>query len=269
VLLIQKNGESVRRIVRGSTNGLSHRSYGFTADGTIISGGSNGFLKAYNLEGEEIADFIGHTGEIWSIAIDGDRLVSGGNDQIIKLWDLKELKAGKRKIYPILSLFVSKDNEWVVWTEEGFFNASPGGAKYIGYHINRGQDKAAEYIRVDQLYQQFYRPDLVSKRLKGGYEKEIQEELSKIGNIERILSSGLPPELEALHEKEVNLKSRDFTLNLKLNDKGGGIGKIVYRVDGSGIEGMDGAAAIALQPLRLFSNLSCDCCWMGLARNVL
>ncbi len=232
VLLIQKNRQTVRRIVRGSTNGMRHRTYGFTADGTIISGGSNGFLKAYNLEGEQIADFIGHTGEVYSIAIDGDRLLSGGDDQIIKLWDLKELRQGKRKILPILSIFVSKDNEWVVWTEEGFFNASPGGAKYIGYHINRGQDKAAEYIRVDQLYQQFYRPDLVSKRLQGGYEKEIQEELSKIGNIERILSSGLPPELEALHEKEVNLKSRDFTLNLKLNDKGGGIGKIVYRVDG-------------------------------------
>jgi WD40 repeat protein len=244
VLLIQKNGQTVSRIVRNSTNGLRHNTYGFTADGTIISGGSQGFLKAYNPEGEQIADFIGHTGEIWSIATYGDRLVSGGTDQIIKLWDLKELKQGNRKILPILSLFVSKDNEWVVWTEEGFFNASPGGAKYIGYHINRGQDKTAEYIRVDQLYQQFYRPDLVSKRLKGGYEKEIQAELSKIGNIQSIISSsGLPPELEALHEKEVSLKSRDFTLNLKLNDKGGGIGKIVYRVDGSGIEGMDARPA--------------------------
>jgi len=35
---------------------------------------------------------IGHTGEIWSIAIDGDRLVSGSDDQTIRVWDLSKLK---------------------------------------------------------------------------------------------------------------------------------------------------------------------------------
>jgi WD40 repeat protein len=50
--------------------------------GYIISGGT-GFLKIYNLKGQEVANLVGHTGEVWSIGLDGDRLVSGSDDQTI------------------------------------------------------------------------------------------------------------------------------------------------------------------------------------------
>ena len=46
----------------------------------------------YNKQGKKIANLIGHTGDVWSIAIDGDRLVSGGGDQRMMVWDLKNLK---------------------------------------------------------------------------------------------------------------------------------------------------------------------------------
>jgi len=64
---------------------------------------------------------VGHTGTVWSIAIDGDRLVSGSSDQTIKIWDLSKLK---RTMRPQLNIFVSKDNDWIVWTPSGFLSAS-------------------------------------------------------------------------------------------------------------------------------------------------
>ena len=61
VLEIQKNGKTISKIVRGSTDGLGHNSYGFWKN-RVVSGGSNGHLKIYNLQGEEIANLVGHTG---------------------------------------------------------------------------------------------------------------------------------------------------------------------------------------------------------------
>ena len=62
-------------ITKDSTTGLSHRCYGWYKD-YIVSGGSSGQLKIYNTKGVKVASLVGHTGEIWSIALDGDRLVT-------------------------------------------------------------------------------------------------------------------------------------------------------------------------------------------------
>ncbi len=69
VLDIKKNGETVASIVRDGTNGYRHDCYGFYKD-YIISGGMNGQLKIYNFQGDEVANLVGHTGEVWSIALD-------------------------------------------------------------------------------------------------------------------------------------------------------------------------------------------------------
>ncbi|MCP4351509.1 MAG: hypothetical protein GY795_39085 [Desulfobacterales bacterium] len=236
VLEIEKSGKIIHRIVRDATNGLGHSSYGFTQDGVIVSGGSNGHLKAYNTEGEQIADFVGHTGQVWSIATQNHWLVSGGSDQIIMLWDLRELQKGNTRILPNLQIFVSNDNEWVVWTKEGFFNASSNGSKYVGYHINQGSEKEAEYIGVEQMYDLFFRPDLIAKRYQGGFEDEIQDELAKMGNIENVIRTGVPPVLKLVSQPHTKHNSRNFTLELQAENRGGGIGKLVYRVNDVQVE---------------------------------
>ncbi len=163
----------------------------------------------------EVASLVGHTGEIWSIGLDGDRMVSGSNDQTIKVWDLGQLKMNSEKVIkPLLSLFVGSDDEWVMWTKEGFFNASKNGAKYIGYHINQGSDKEAEFIGVDKLYSSLYRPDLIEKALAGedlsSYAKEI--------NIQTLLSAGVAPTVK-IKTASNESKSRDVELELEVCTK--------------------------------------------------
>ncbi|MCP4219081.1 MAG: peptidase C14 [bacterium] len=161
VLVIKKGEKELKRITRGATDGLGHNIYGFSREGVIISGGSNGFLTAYDLGGRKKASFIGHTGEVWSIATENDLLVSGSNDQTIKLWNLKELEQGKTEIFPILNIFIGDNNEWVVWSQSGYYNSSIGGDKYIGFHVNQGDDKEALFYNSDQYYQKYYRPDII------------------------------------------------------------------------------------------------------------
>lgn len=212
LLDIKKGATTVATITKGSINGYEHLCYGWYKD-MIVSGGAHGHLKVYNKQGKEIASLVGHTGEIWSIALDGDRLVSGSGDQTIKVWDLSGVSAHSSdvKIYPALNIFVSKNNEYVVWTKEGFFTASKAGAQYIGYHINQGVDQEARYVSVDKLYDTYYRPDLVAKSLQGEDISSYAEGIS----INSLLQSGFAPEVKILTSKKYS-KTRDLDLELQV-----------------------------------------------------
>ncbi len=179
VLLIKKDGTETALISRDAADGSRHNTYGFTEDGSVLSGGTHGFLTVYNRQGEKKASFIGHTGEIWNISIDGDILASGSSDQTIKLWNLKDLKDGKKEIFPIVSIFISKDNEWVIWNEDGFYNASAKGDRFVGWHVNHGPDKSADYYTARQFRKYLYRPDVIKKTIELGSSAKAMEVLSK------------------------------------------------------------------------------------------
>ncbi len=58
MLDVSQDGQVQASIERGPTDGYQHRSYTFTPDGqTIISGGGNGNLTAYDLKGKRIGKF--------------------------------------------------------------------------------------------------------------------------------------------------------------------------------------------------------------------
>ena len=227
ILQILKNGNVIHEITRVSTSGYDHRSLTLTSDGrTVISGGSFGVLTSYNPNtGKKINDFIGHTSDVWGVAASPDSryLVSGSYDQTVKIW---KIESGEL----LLTIFHSTDGEWVAWTPDGFYTSSSGGAHYVGYHINRGEDRASDYVGLDQIGDIYYRPDLVAKRLQGGFEDEIRAELARVGSIDEVIVSGLPPKV-VISKKNYKINKRDFTLNFSLEDQGGGIGKIEYRVN--------------------------------------
>ncbi len=52
---------------------------------------------------------------------------------------------------PQLNIFVSKNNDWIVWTPENFYNASEGAEKYIGFHINQGADREALFLDIGRF----------------------------------------------------------------------------------------------------------------------
>jgi len=35
----------------------------------------------------------------------------------------------------------------VLWTPSGYYDASPGGEDFIGWQVNKGKDKAADFFR--------------------------------------------------------------------------------------------------------------------------
>ena len=195
-LVISQDGKEAAAVTRGTAKGYRHRSYGFTADGMVLSGGGLGKIYAYDRKGKELAEFIGHEADVGTIASDGQWAVSGSADQTIKLWNLDDVRSGKKKIHPELSLFIDQEGEWVAWTESGYFAASAKGDRYVGFHINHGQDRAAEFVPASQFYESLYRPDIVSLVWETGSETAAITKAKQRRRTQRVeVKQLLPPRI--------------------------------------------------------------------------
>jgi hypothetical protein len=164
----------------------------------------------------------------WAVNLSGDgRLaVAAFGDGTLRWYRLRD---GAE----LLALFLHADGaRWVLWTPEGFFTASPGGETLIGYHLNQGAETAGEFVTVEQLYRLYSRPELVARRLEEGIDPELQAALGRIGDVRQVLAAGLPPTLELLSPPESQQRTREFTLQVKIAPTTGGVGRIIYRVNG-------------------------------------
>jgi hypothetical protein len=226
-LHVLRGQERLGTIARDQTNGYWHSTYTFTPDGQqVLSGGQNGILQLYTLDGTTRATLVGHTGEIKAVAIsaDGRWALSGANDQTLNLWSLAALPASHPgTVQPTLTLFPAANGEWIAWIPEGFFTASPQGTRLIGFSINQGLEKLAKYVFMDQLYDRFYRPDLIQARLHGDPQKLWQKE-GALKDVNKVLTNGLPPLVVFMTPPtSTTVTQREVDIQVKILDQGGGI----------------------------------------------
>ena len=82
------------------------------------------------------------------------------------------LTDGPDLVKPLLNLFITEEREWIVWTQQGYYDCSPGADRFIGWHRNRGPTKSAEFHTVQQFRKQLYRPDVIDKVIELGNVEE-------------------------------------------------------------------------------------------------
>jgi WD40 repeat protein len=106
--------------------------------------------------------FRGHNGQVKALAPspDGRYLLSAAEDGILRVWD-------PERVDPLLSLFVA-GNEWIAWTPRGYYAASPGGERLMGWQVNDGLDRMARYHAAVQFRPSLYRPDVIQRLLGEG-----------------------------------------------------------------------------------------------------
>lgn len=62
----------------------------------------------------------------------------------------------------ILAFFPHSDlKRWIAWTPEGYYMSSPYGDNLIGWHLNQGKEREAEFYTAMQFERILYRPDYV------------------------------------------------------------------------------------------------------------
>jgi WD40 repeat protein len=89
---------------------------------------------------------------------DGELFVTGGSDQTLRVWSAAVDR-------PLLSLFVA-GGEWIAWTPQGYYAASPGGERLMGWLVNNGPDQLATFHPASRFRKSLYRPDIINRVIK-------------------------------------------------------------------------------------------------------
>jgi WD40 repeat protein len=88
---------------------------------------------------------------------------------------------------PFLS-FAQLNGEWVCWTAEGYYAASPGGEKMFGFAVNNGPNALVTFHPADRFAKHFRRPDVIKLAVEKGSVKAALEALNaKAPAVESIL----------------------------------------------------------------------------------
>lgn len=107
-------------------------------------------------------------GVVWAVNIapDGRLGVAAYGDGTIR-WH--RMSDGQE----LLALFPHNDRKrWVLFTPSGYYDSSPGGEDLIGWHVNNGKDRAADFFPASRFRDRFYRPDVIDLVLKTLDERE-------------------------------------------------------------------------------------------------
>ena len=159
-----------------------------------------------NIEGSILNTYKGHRLEVMGAQYlkEGAFIVSWSKEHIAKIW---KTETGEE----IGTLYFFNDQDWVLTTPNGLFDASPGALNQLYYVVG------FEIIELEQLKERYYEPGLLQKLL--GYSKE------RIRPVDRFDKIKLYPAI-------VDTAIRNDQLYFKLKARNGGIGKASIFING-------------------------------------
>ena len=166
------------------------RSLAIHPDGGRFVLGTDWWLRAFDKAGAELWRHP-VPGAVWAVNISGDgRLALAAYADGTLRWHRMEDGA------ELLALFPLPDREnWVAWTPEGIYAATPGARSILRWHVNRGWDLAAQAIPVSEI-PETNRPEVIRHVLPqmGTAGALAVTEMAKIRNaVRRATGSDIAP----------------------------------------------------------------------------
>ena len=134
-------------------------------------------------------------GGAWAVTItpDGRTAIAGFGDGTLRWYRLEDG-------VELLAFFPHADGKrWVLWTPEGYYQASVGGEDLIGGHLNRGLDTAPEFFGASRFRDEFYRPDVIARvltTLDGGEALRLADQARGQPTRPRDVRTTLPPRVQ-------------------------------------------------------------------------
>jgi WD40 repeat protein len=218
------------------------RSLAISADRQRFALGSNWAVRLFGAEGQpRWRTSTPAVAWLVNLSPDGRFVVAALGDGTIR-WYRTQKEGSAEAGSEALALFVHSDlQRWILWTPEGFYDASPGGAELFGYQLNNGREAAGSFIRSAQLQRQFLRPDLIARRLSGRPDDEaaIAAAVAELGDVRQVLMAGRPPLVRPdtrNGEAVRTLPNGDLEIRFQVLDQGGGVGDLEVRLNGVRIE---------------------------------
>ncbi|OHX64200.1 caspase family protein [Flammeovirga pacifica] len=167
-----QTGNASHKITNDKQRDKGINAYNFTKSGDVVVCSGNS-LKLYSNEGTLIREFKGHHASVLTanVSDDGKYLISSSDDQTTKLWNISSGEL-------LASLFVSAHNEWVCWSPKGYYHASAGGEKYIGWIQNNGLGNLANFQPVSFADKRYHKKEVLQEIIKEASHKNAFQKLN-------------------------------------------------------------------------------------------
>lgn len=213
----------------------------FSPDGRhIVSTGGDDTVKIWDAStGTVLKTMTEHTRFPTAVdySPDGQRIVSSSSDASMRVWNAA---SGD----PLTVLYGGgRFSDALALTPAGFFTVTGNGARLLAVV------EGLRAFSVDQFYQSLYRPDLVEEMLRNDPVGRHANAAQRL-NLGSLLATGPPPEITI---EKAEQKGNDGRVTVSVTDRGGGIGKIEWRVGGriQGVEKDRGVQVVEERALTL------------------
>lgn len=214
--------------------------------------GTSWFLRMFDAQGQQLWETsVPSTSRRVNQSPDGRLAIAALGDGTIRWYRLRD---GQE----LLALFVTPDaKRWVAFTPSGYYTAGAGGEDLIGWQVNNGPDRAADFFPVRHFRERFYRPEVVARVLETLDETEAvrqadtaQASASKAAAVSREILTPTELKQNVLQDRSplvIILSPRDgtqlegdtATLEIEVRSPTGqAITRVDVRLDGLPVQGM-------------------------------
>ncbi len=145
------------------------RPFSIIDENTIAVGGDYS-LKLYTREGVFKGALEGFNGAIASISGANNRIVALCQDQTIRVWNQSSLEL-------LASIYIAPKNDWICWTPQGFYEASSGGEKFMGWQVDESATSLSKFYKSSVFSAKFHNSALVKETLALGAFSMAEEKL--------------------------------------------------------------------------------------------
>lgn len=66
----------------------------------------------------------------------------------------------------LLSLFTSHDGRWVLWSPQGYYDASVGAESLVGWQVQRADGQGVDFYSIGKFRERYHRPDVLDRVLE-------------------------------------------------------------------------------------------------------
>ncbi|MFZ9980862.1 MAG: caspase family protein, partial [Cyclobacteriaceae bacterium] len=143
-----------------------------------IGVGSDNSLKIYDRKGKFVSELKGQNGEIWDMIPTSDSryIMAACGDQTISLWNIE---SGEK----LISLFIAENNEWIIWTPQGYYESSAGGEDFLGWQVDKSSSVVSSFYPSTTFQSTFHNPEAVRQTLRLGSFQKASEYIGELNKV--------------------------------------------------------------------------------------
>ncbi len=144
-------------------------------DEKAIAVGGDFSLKLYSRNGEFKTELKGFNSAITSIVAGSNRIAALCQDQTIRIWNASTYEL-------LASVYLAPKNDWICWTPQGYYQASSGGEKYMGWQVDENPSTLSKFYKSSVFASKFHNVEMVKATIALGSFDTAKE---KVKNLEQ------------------------------------------------------------------------------------